>query len=166
MSGARLAAHAVRLLGPVEGPVAIAVPPRLGAHLGTHLLPGDAALALAGEERDETAVAAIRARYHLDRPVVVQYAIWMGKVLRGDLGESLRNRLPVGAPIVLLDHSQPRAPWRRAIGALHLAARGLWPSRARYPAARELAALGFTVERLRLACGERAQLVVARRPAP
>jgi len=40
-------------------------------------------------------VAAIRARYHLDRPAPVQYAIWMGKVLRGDLGESLRNRLPV-----------------------------------------------------------------------
>ena len=59
------------------------------------LLPGDAALALAGEERDETAVAAIRARYHLDRPAPVQYAIWIGKVLRGDLGESLRNRLPV-----------------------------------------------------------------------
>jgi peptide/nickel transport system permease protein len=59
------------------------------------LLPGDAALALAGEERDEAAVAAIRAKYHLDRPVVVQYAIWIGKVLRGDLGESLRNRLPV-----------------------------------------------------------------------
>jgi peptide/nickel transport system permease protein len=59
------------------------------------LLPGDAALALAGEERDEAAVAAIRAKYHLDRPVVAQYTIWMGKVLRGDLGESLRNRLPV-----------------------------------------------------------------------
>jgi peptide/nickel transport system permease protein len=59
------------------------------------LLPGDAALALAGEERDESAVAAIRARYHLDRSAPVQYAIWMGKVLRGDLGESLRNRLPV-----------------------------------------------------------------------
>ena len=59
------------------------------------LLPGDAALALAGEERDETAVAAIRARYHLDRPAVVQYGIWMGKVLRGDFGESLRSRLPV-----------------------------------------------------------------------
>src|SRR6201988_798922 len=59
------------------------------------LLPGDAALALAGEERDESAVAAIRARYHLHPPAPVQYAIWMGKVLRGDLGESLRNRLPV-----------------------------------------------------------------------
>jgi peptide/nickel transport system permease protein len=59
------------------------------------LLPGDAALALAGEEHDPAAVAAIRARYNLDRPAPVQYAIWMGKVLRGDLGESLRNRIPV-----------------------------------------------------------------------
>jgi peptide/nickel transport system permease protein len=59
------------------------------------LLPGDAAVALAGEEHDAAAVAAIRARYHLDRPVVVQYGIWMGRVLRGDLGESLRNKLPV-----------------------------------------------------------------------
>ena len=59
------------------------------------LLPGDAALALAGEEHDPAAVAAIRAKYHLDRPVPVQYGIWIGKVLRGDLGESLRNRIPV-----------------------------------------------------------------------
>jgi peptide/nickel transport system permease protein len=59
------------------------------------LLPGDAAVALAGEEHDAAAVAAIRARYHLDRPVLAQYGIWMGRVLRGDLGESLRNKLPV-----------------------------------------------------------------------
>jgi len=59
------------------------------------LLPGDAALALAGEEHDPAAVAAIRAKYHLDRPAPMQYVIWMGKVLRGDLGESLRNRIPV-----------------------------------------------------------------------
>jgi peptide/nickel transport system permease protein len=59
------------------------------------LLPGDAAVALAGEEHDPAAVAAIRAKYHLDRPLPVQYAIWMGRVLRGDFGESMRNRLPV-----------------------------------------------------------------------
>ena len=59
------------------------------------LLPGDAALALAGEEHDPAAVAAIRARYHLDRAVPVQYAIWIGNTLRGDFGESLRNRIPV-----------------------------------------------------------------------
>jgi peptide/nickel transport system permease protein len=59
------------------------------------LLPGDAAIALAGEERDPAAIEAIRAKYHLDQPMIVQYGIWIGKVLRGDLGESLRNRIPV-----------------------------------------------------------------------
>ena len=37
MSGARLAAHAVRLLGPVEGPVAVAAPRRLAAREGRNL---------------------------------------------------------------------------------------------------------------------------------
>jgi peptide/nickel transport system permease protein len=60
-----------------------------------HLLPGDPAVALAGEEQDAAVVAAIRAKYHLDRPVAVQYAIWVGKVLRGDFGESLRSKIPV-----------------------------------------------------------------------
>jgi peptide/nickel transport system permease protein len=59
------------------------------------LLPGDAAIALAGEESDPVVLAGIRAKYHLDQPVVVQYGIWMGKLLRGDLGESLRNKIPV-----------------------------------------------------------------------
>ncbi len=59
------------------------------------LLPGDAAVALAGEEHDPAVVAAIRARYHLDRPIPVQYGLWIGRVLRGDFGESLRNRIPV-----------------------------------------------------------------------
>jgi peptide/nickel transport system permease protein len=59
------------------------------------LLPGDAAIAIAGEENDPVAVQAIRKKYHLDQPFVVQYGIWIGKVVRGDLGESLRSRLPV-----------------------------------------------------------------------
>jgi peptide/nickel transport system permease protein len=59
------------------------------------LLPGDPATALAGEEHDPTVVAAIRAKYHLDRPIVVQYGIWIGNVLRGNFGESLRSKIPV-----------------------------------------------------------------------
>jgi peptide/nickel transport system permease protein len=59
------------------------------------LLPGDAAVALAGEEQDPAVVAAIRARYHLDRPVPVRYGLWLGRVLQGDFGESLRSRIPV-----------------------------------------------------------------------
>src|ERR1700730_4974194 len=59
------------------------------------LLPGHPALALAGEEHDAGVVAAIRAKYHLDQPVAVQYAIWLGNVVHGDFGQSLRNRIPV-----------------------------------------------------------------------
>jgi peptide/nickel transport system permease protein len=59
------------------------------------LLPGDPAMALAGEEHDPTAVAAIRAKYHLDKPLPVQYGLWIGNVLRGDFGQSLRNKIPV-----------------------------------------------------------------------
>jgi peptide/nickel transport system permease protein len=59
------------------------------------LLPGDPALALAGEEHDARVVAAIRAKYHLDQPVAVQYVIWLGNLLHGDFGQSLRSRIPV-----------------------------------------------------------------------
>lgn len=64
------------------------------------LLPGDPALVLAGEERDPTVIALVRAKYHLDEPIPVQYAYWLGGVLRGDLGMSLRTNMPVGALIL------------------------------------------------------------------
>ncbi len=63
------------------------------------LLPGDAALALAGEERDPEAIAFIRQKYHLDQPFPVQYYYWIRGVLNGDLGESLRTHEPVAALI-------------------------------------------------------------------
>jgi len=63
-------------------------------------MPGDPALVLAGEERDPQVVAQIRAELWLDRPLVVQYAHWIGNVVRGDLGFSWRIREPV-AELVL-----------------------------------------------------------------
>jgi hypothetical protein len=69
----------------------------------------------------------------------------------------------VGGALVVVDHNQPRACWRRVVGTALLAARGIPPARARHPVAREVAAHGFAVERLRLAAGERVQLVLARR---
>src|SRR6202035_4343152 len=59
------------------------------------LLPGDPALALAGEERDPTVIAFLRQKYHLDQPFPVRYALWVGAVLHGDLGESIRIQRPV-----------------------------------------------------------------------
>ena len=59
------------------------------------LLPGDPALALADEENDPAVVQAIREQYNLDKPVYWQYLLWIGNVLRGDLGESFRMKIPV-----------------------------------------------------------------------
>ena len=59
------------------------------------LLPGDPALALAGEERDPQVIAFLRQKYHLDEPLPVRYGIWAMGVLRGDLGESIRINKPV-----------------------------------------------------------------------
>jgi peptide/nickel transport system permease protein len=65
-----------------------------------HLLPGDPALALAGENPDAETLAAIRERYRLNDPVWVQYLFWVKGVLVGDLGESMRHSMPVGALIL------------------------------------------------------------------
>jgi len=60
-----------------------------------HLLPGDPARVMAGEERDPEAIEQIRRHYHLDRPLPVQYVYWIKGVLSGDLGESMRIKQPV-----------------------------------------------------------------------
>ena len=59
------------------------------------LLPGDTATALSGEDADPQAIAFIRAKYHLDRPIAVRYGFWAAGVLHGDLGESVRLQQPV-----------------------------------------------------------------------
>jgi peptide/nickel transport system permease protein len=59
------------------------------------LLPGDPALAMAGEERDPSVIAFLREKYHLDQPLPVRYALWIEGVARGDLGESIRIKRPV-----------------------------------------------------------------------
>jgi peptide/nickel transport system permease protein len=59
------------------------------------LLPGDPALALAGEDADPNVIAHLREKFHLDDPIPVRYAYWAGGVLKGDLGESVRIHKPV-----------------------------------------------------------------------
>jgi len=59
------------------------------------LLPGDPVLVLAGEERDPEVLAYLREQYRLNDPLIVQYGVWLGNVLQGDLGMSLRTRQPV-----------------------------------------------------------------------
>ena len=59
------------------------------------LLPGDPAQAMAGEEQNPEVLAQIRKQYHLDQPIHVQYVYWVGGVLTGNLGESMRLKEPV-----------------------------------------------------------------------
>lgn len=59
------------------------------------LLPGDPAIMLAGEDQDPTVIAYLQKKMHLDEPLPVRYAYWIGGVLQGDLGESLRIQKPV-----------------------------------------------------------------------
>jgi peptide/nickel transport system permease protein len=59
------------------------------------LLPGDPAKILAGEEQDPQVIAYLHAKLHLDDPLPMRYAYWVGGVVKGDLGESVRNQQPV-----------------------------------------------------------------------
>jgi len=63
------------------------------------LLPGDPALVMAGEEADPAVIEQIRQKYRLDQPLPMQYLHWIGGVLRGDLGESMRIQQPVATLI-------------------------------------------------------------------
>jgi len=64
------------------------------------LIPGDPAAVIAGAEATEAKVAAIRADLGLDKPIPVQYAIYMSNLLKGDMGRSLRSRTPVHTEVL------------------------------------------------------------------
>lgn len=59
------------------------------------LLPGDPILAMAGEERDPATIEFLREKYRLNDPVPLQYVNWLGGVVTGDFGISLRTNQPV-----------------------------------------------------------------------
>ena len=59
------------------------------------LLPGDPALALAGEDRNPAVIAYLREKYHFDEPLPARYLLWVQGLLEGDLGESIRIKRPV-----------------------------------------------------------------------
>lgn len=60
-------------------------------------IPGDPARALVGpgESLDEEQLEIIRKEHNLDKPVIVQYGLWLTRALRGDFGRSTQNYRPV-----------------------------------------------------------------------
>jgi hypothetical protein len=149
VTAGRVRAHAVSLLGRADGSALV---------LGRNASAWRHALAAVGWHRPADAA-----------PVAAVVVVFLGE--RADTAARLERlaaagaRLRPGAPLLLVDHNQPRSWWRRVLGWVALAARGLTPARARVLAARQLDAAGFRVECLRLAAGERVQLVLARREA-
>lgn len=83
--------------------IAMIVPIAIGILLVTFLIkaliPTDAVMALfqgvITEGEAAEAIKAIQAKYNLDKPWYHQFALYVGDVLRGDLGESVRTRRPV-----------------------------------------------------------------------
>jgi peptide/nickel transport system permease protein len=65
-----------------------------------HLTPGDPASVILGPDAPQEAIAELRARLGLDRPLPVQFVRWFGQVLQGNLGESIFLRRPVTQAIV------------------------------------------------------------------
>ena len=64
-----------------------------------HTAPGDPVLALAGEHGDAAYYAFMRHRFGLDRPLPEQLAVYVGRVVRGDLGLSYVHGRPVARVI-------------------------------------------------------------------
>ena len=60
-----------------------------------HVIPGDPALVMLGGEGTPQQVADLRRQLGLDRPLHIRYVEWLGRVVQGDLGESLYNRTRV-----------------------------------------------------------------------
>ena len=83
--------------------LALLVPTLLGMSILTfsliHLVPGDPAQVMLGERATPAAVAELRSELGLDRSVWVQYGRFLGGLLRGDLGRSLKTRERVAVEI-------------------------------------------------------------------
>jgi peptide/nickel transport system permease protein len=66
-----------------------------------HLLPGDPVLLLLGEQgaSNSEVVGRLRQKLNLDAPLPTQYVRWVGRIVRGDLGESFQTGLPVAQEV-------------------------------------------------------------------
>jgi peptide/nickel transport system permease protein/oligopeptide transport system permease protein len=83
----------------------LAIPTLIGVtflvFLSIRLVPGGPAIAIAGELATPALIEQVNRELGLDQPVLTQYAIYVGKVLQGDMGQSVRSRIPVTEEILL-----------------------------------------------------------------
>lgn len=86
------------------GRVLSAIPVLIGVtvvvFLSVQLIPGDIALSILGRMATQEQLTALRESMGLDRPLIVQYALWFTALIQGDIGISLAQRLPVAQILV------------------------------------------------------------------
>ena len=87
----------------------------LAVFLMLHLIPGDPAALIAGNDATAADVENVRQSLGLDRPLPAQYVSFVGKALTGDFGKSFRTGRPV------LEEVLPRYAHTLALGAIALA---------------------------------------------
>ena len=96
----------------------LALPTLIGASFlvfwSIRLGPGDPALALAGELATPEYIAQVREKLGLDQPILIQYANYIGNVLQGDMGRSVRSGIPV------LEEIQIRLPRTLLLASISL----------------------------------------------
>src|SRR4051812_38066546 len=72
----------------------------LTVFLITRATPGDPVQIMLGMQTSREAVDAVRREFNLDQPLHMQYLLWVGKVLTGDLGRSIRLNDTVASLLV------------------------------------------------------------------
>ncbi len=60
-----------------------------------HLIPGDPALVILGEDASPESAKLVRESLGLDKPLPTQFVIWLGKIVKGDFGSSVFTKRPV-----------------------------------------------------------------------
>src|SRR6266511_1935743 len=81
----------------------------------TRLIPGTVVELMFEEKAYAEDLEALKAKLGLNRPIYIQYAVWLGRVARGDLGESLWTKRPV------LQELSRRLPISAELGAMAIA---------------------------------------------
>lgn len=92
-----------RLLGLI--PVIVVV--SIVVFLLLRLSPGDPAVVIAGDNADDATIERIRVSLGLDQPLITQFFIWIGSLLRGDMGISIFSNIPVTQ--LILQRIEPTA---------------------------------------------------------
>ena len=80
-----------------------------------HLVPGDPARTILGNQATPARVALVRHEFGLDKPLLVQYRKFMGRLVRGDLGSSLFYSVPAGHLVL---ERLPVTLWLIGLGTL------------------------------------------------